>query len=274
MIHLVAVARDAPMFLGVWFEVYSFVWFGLSLWHCLTYKGKWTAVKIFVVGFVYGLVLENGGPLELPALGFTGYFWEENYQLYFFEAFGHGVRLSAVPLATHVSWASVFYLAVLLWDRVCEAFPRVRSNWLLGGLVTSASGLLYDLPFDVVATRFHWWVWNENLQPFFFGVPLVNYISWFWAMFTFGCGWAWIHARDGQPGDGPPTTLDLKAGPELGPEPGPEAGPRRFPKLGEHQKRQTKRLALLLPVFWVVALGGFLLSITIGDLLGIIHVTG
>jgi uncharacterized membrane protein len=67
-------------------------------------------------------------------------------------------------------------------------------------LIITSSGLLFDLPFDILATRFHWWVWNTNLLPIWFGVPLLNYLAWFWAIVMFGWFWVYFHNKPGWDG--------------------------------------------------------------------------
>jgi uncharacterized membrane protein len=52
---------------------------------------------------------------------------------------------------------------------------------------------LIDLNLDIYASRFNWWVWNSSLKPIWFGVPLTNYLAWFWAVFWFGVLWVWAY---------------------------------------------------------------------------------
>ncbi|MHA1340730.1 MAG: hypothetical protein ACTSRZ_11425 [Promethearchaeota archaeon] len=158
MINILLVEKDAPMFLGVFYEFSAICISLLSLAHCYSKRGKWTTIKIFIIGMIYGLVLENGGPMIAPQFGFEGYFWEENYKLYLFEFFGYGIRISKVPIATHLGWPMVFYIAVIFWERICQAFPSIKNHLVISGVVISSSGLLFDLPFDIIATRFNWWV--------------------------------------------------------------------------------------------------------------------
>lgn len=234
---MIAVAPDAPMFLGISYEFSALALALLTAIHCYHKRGRSETLKIFGIGMIYGLVLENGGPLHLPLLGFEGYFYEENYKLYLFEFFGYGRRISLVPICTHAGWPVVFYLAVSFWDRICDAFPSVRSRLWLSSLIMAASGLLFDLNFDVLATRFNWWVWHERFSGLWFGVPLINYIAWFWALFVFGWCWAWLHQRPGW-----------------------------------SQRRICIYLALCVPVMWVVALIGVTASKYLFGALGWLYV--
>ena len=234
---MIAVAPDAPMFQGISYEFSALVLAAVTAVHCYRKRGRWDTLKIFGVGLVYGVVLENGGPMHLPLLGFEGYFYEENYKLYLFEFFGWGRRVSLVPLCTHVGWPVVFYLAVLFWERICAAFPQVRRRVLLSGLIITSSGLLFDLNFDVLATRFNWWVWHERFSELWFGVPLINYIAWFWAVVVFGWCWVWLHQRPGW-----------------------------------SEGKVTVWLAACVPAMWVVALIGVTLSKYVFDALGWLYV--
>jgi len=234
---MIPAASDVPMNFGVYYELSAILISLVFLIHCYQKQGKWIAIKIFAVGLVYGIVLENGGPLKIPQLGLEGYFWEENYRLYLFQFFGHGYRLSQVPVATQVGWPMVFYVAYLLWDQICRAFPKVRERILLSGLIMASSGLLFDLPFDILATRFRWWVWSSNLKPIWFGVPLVNYVAWFWAVAVFGCFWVYFQNK-------------------------------------EHwdDRTKTNKLMLFLPVMWILDIVGFMATEFILDALGLIYV--
>jgi uncharacterized membrane protein len=185
--------RYDEMFIGLFWE-----FFNISLWACmliysLKTRGGWDTLKIFLIGMIYGLVLENGGPMQIPELGFYGYFWEDMYQIYLFEFFGFGIRISSVPLATHLGWSNVFLVCLLFWEAIAKAFPKIRKKIVLGGIIMALSGWLLDLNLDPLATRFKWWVWNDNLLPVWFGVPLMNYVAWFWAVGVFGAVWVWIH---------------------------------------------------------------------------------
>ena len=233
---MIAVATDAPMFQGISYECSAIALSAVTAVHCYCKRGRWDTIKIFGVGLIYGLVLENGGPMQLPALGFEGYFYEENYKLYLFEFCGWGRRISLVPLCTHLGWPVVFYTAVLFWERIGQAFPSVRRRVWLASLIITASGLLFDLNFDVLATRFNWWVWHERFSALWFGVPLINYIAWFWAVVVFGWFWASLHAQPGWT-----------------------------------DRRITVCLALSVPLMWVVALIGVTASKYLFDALGYLY---
>lgn len=206
MINMIFDLPSDPMFQGVFWEYFNISLWVVMLLYSLKTRGKWDTLKIFLIGMIYGLVLENGGPMQVPALGFEGYFWEENYHLYLFEFWGYGIRLSTVPLATHLGWSNVFFVSLTFYEAIAKAFPKIKEGWksiIFGGFIMSMSGWMLDLQLDPLATRFRWWVWNEDLLPVWFGVPLINYIAWFWAVGTFGMGWVYVHDfkknKDGNP---------------------------------------------------------------------------
>lgn len=243
MLEVLFIARDAPMNMGLLFEYTQIMWFILLITHCYRTKGKWITIQIYLIGMLYGLVLENGGPLQFPLLGFEGFFYEDNYNLYLFEAFGVGYRISLVPLATHLGWSSVFYVSVILWEKVSQLWPSLRKHAIWGGLLFSMSGWLQDLQIDIVATRFNWWVWNENLKPVWFGVPWVNYLAWFWAVFWFGWLWVQVHGED--------NTKTLT---------------------NADQKAQTIKIMKYVPVLWVLDLIGHTITLSFFASLGLIYI--
>ncbi len=180
------------MWLGDFFEYSNLIWVAIFFVHCLYYRGKWDTLKIFLIGMLYGLFLENSGVIFVPPIS-AGFFYEQNYHFYLFEFFGVGIRISQVPFATHLGWCNIFYISLTFWEKIAEAFPKIRKNIVLGGTIMAASGLLLDLQLDIVASQFYWWVWNTAYKPLWFGVPLNNYIAWFTAVGIFGAFWVWHH---------------------------------------------------------------------------------
>lgn len=54
---------------GLVYEFFAIALSLITLLHCYKKRGKWDTIKIYVIGMLYGLVLENGGPMEIPFLG-------------------------------------------------------------------------------------------------------------------------------------------------------------------------------------------------------------
>lgn len=150
------------------YEAGAIVEFLVLVLHGRTWLKKWDWAWVFGVTLVFGTILENGG----IAMGF---FREDGYLLY--------VPGLAAPVATMLGWTSVLCCCFFAVERV---LPEMHP--LLKGLVCAAIGLSMDLPFDPVATRLSWWVWNDALTVSVWGVPAVNFVAWFWALFPYaGC---------------------------------------------------------------------------------------
>jgi hypothetical protein len=239
-----------PMYLGEFWEFFNLAMWFVLVTYCYKVYGKWITIKIFAIGMVYGMVLENGGPLMIPELGFQGYFWEETYRLYLFEFFGYGIRISKVPIATHLGWTNVFFMGYLFYEKISHAYPSIREgkvkSVLLGFLIITMSGWMRDLQLDPVATRYRWWTWNQNLLPLWFGVPLVNYVAWFWAVGTFGGAWVLIN-----------NITQPKAGEQAS---------------GDIEKVRAKKLFFSLPLVWIIDTIGVMATVSVLDLFGLMYV--
>ena len=125
---------------------------------------------------LYGLLLENGG----IALGF---FSELNYYFYL-------VFLPA-PLAPLCGWMTIFYLVIWVNWEIQKYAPRVVANPYLAATFAAFSGLMLDLQIDPLATAVGFWVWNPLLQTKVLGVPILNFIAWFCAIYPF----IWLISR-------------------------------------------------------------------------------
>lgn len=197
------VLNSSYMHFGAFWEIFNISMFIILLIYCYMKYGKYMAIKIYLIGMIYGLVLENAGPLYIPELGLHGYFWEHHYMFYFFQInigdLSTGIRLSQVPIATHFGWSNVFFISYIWYEQMVKAYPELIEGKikpiLFGFLIMTTSGLLRDLHLDPIATRFKWWIWNENLYEAWYGVPLINYNAWFWAVGCFGAFWVWVHRR-------------------------------------------------------------------------------
>ncbi len=122
-------------------------------------------IWVFGVTLAFGMILENGGIV-------LGFFSEPGYLLYL-----PGIP---APLATALGWANVLYCAFFAVERL---LPEMGPLWR--GLVCAVIGLSLDIPFDPVATRLGWWVWDPSLSVMIWKVPVVNFIAWFWALFPY-----------------------------------------------------------------------------------------
>ena len=90
------------------------------------------------------------------------------------------------PLATALGWVNVMYCAFFSIEKLLPQMGSIQK-----GLVCAFIGLSLDLPFDPVATRLGWWVWDPSLQSKLWDVPVINFIAWFWALFPYGAAYYW-----------------------------------------------------------------------------------
>jgi hypothetical protein len=157
-----------PLDLGTQKLLYEFsalVFFAILVAHARTWFSFWDWVWVYGVSLVFGLILENGGIM-------LGVFSEPGFLFY--------LPALPAPLATGLGWANVLYCAFFAIERVLPPMRPVGR-----GLACAAIGLSMDLPFDPVATRLGWWVWEASLGAKAWGVPAINFIAWFWALFPY-----------------------------------------------------------------------------------------
>jgi hypothetical protein len=159
------------------FEASAIIEFMILALHGRTWLKGWDWVWIFVVTLIFGAILENGGII-------MGFFKEEGYRLY--------IPGLGAPIATVLGWVNVLYCGFFVVERV---LPKMRP--VFNGLVCVGIALAMDIPFDPVATRLAWWVWNDTLSMGIWGVPVVNYVAWFWALFPYAWCYFSIRMKDG-----------------------------------------------------------------------------
>ena len=193
------------------YEASALIEFILLVLHGRVWLKRWDWAWVFGVTFIFGVILENGG------IAF-GFFREEGYCLYL-----PGLR---APVATMLGWTNVLYCCFFAVEKILPPLPPV-----LMGLACTVIGLSMDLPFDPVATRLGWWVWNEMLRMSMWGVPVINFVAWFWALFPYAWCYEWM---------------------------------KRYGGVGERKKLAF--FSVLVPVILVIELAGVLLSlVAFGD---------
>lgn len=156
------------------YELAALVQFVLLVLHARTWFKPWDWAWVFGATLLFGIILENGGII-------LGVFSEPGFLLY--------LPGLPAPLATALGWANVLYCAFFAVERVLPPMAPVAR-----GLVCAAVGLSLDLPFDPVATRLGWWVWEASLNAKVWNVPVINFVAWFWALFPYAA--AYYRARD------------------------------------------------------------------------------
>lgn len=165
------------------YEILSPIWAAALFAHCYRDQGWLGVVVFFGLGAVYGFNLENSG-IEL------GYFSEENYHFY--------VPFSRTPVSCVAGWCTIFYPSVYIANGVVARL-KPKSRVLIPALLVSAAALSTDLHSDPIATALGLWVWNPQLEPIWFGVPLVNFTSWFAAVFAAAAAYYWMDSRTWTP---------------------------------------------------------------------------
>lgn len=160
-----------------WSEVVSFSWAALLALHSFWKYGPWGIVRYFAIAGIYGLSLESGG-IQM------GYFAEPGYSFYF--------PFLDTPLVAVTGWITVFYPVMFLTSELQNRWPALSSYPTLSGILCGLAALSIDLHLDPIATNLKLWIWNPKLTPFFQGVPLLNFTSWFFAVGTFSLACFWI----------------------------------------------------------------------------------
>jgi len=158
------------------YEASALIQFVLIMVHSRTWFAKKEWIWVFGITLLFGVILENGGII-------LGYFSEPEYLFY--------IRGFRAPVATTIGWVNVLYCAFFAAQKI---LPVTRP--LVRGIVCAAIGLSLDIPFDPVATRLGWWVWNDALDMSIWGVPVVNYLAWFWAIFPYTAIYYWFRERE------------------------------------------------------------------------------
>jgi hypothetical protein len=158
------------------YEISNIAWTLLLAGHCLAFGGWRRLTLFFGVAFLYGMILESSGVT-------MGYFAEDHYHWY--------LPGFSAPAATMFGWSTVFYPCIFILDELRRGFPRAgMRSFAWQGLFVALIALCFDAMIDPFATAFGLWKWNAAYTPensvFLFGVPLLNFISWFSAVFSFG----------------------------------------------------------------------------------------
>ncbi|MCB1154887.1 hypothetical protein KDL45_14625, partial [bacterium] len=153
------------------FEYMQLTWIALFIVHCAVKQRLAGLAFFFGVGWLYGLVLENGGIM-------MRYFFEPGYSFYLW-------KLPA-PFATMMGWCLAFYACIWMTEFLIERFPTLRGSAVIAALTTTAIAISWDLQMDPLASLSGvFWKWNDLLPNWFLSVPFVNYVAWFSAFMPF-----------------------------------------------------------------------------------------
>lgn len=153
--------------------------------HCYMHRKKRDFLLFLIPAVIYGMIVENSGIT-------IGFFSEEGYLFY--------LPFLKAPLATMLGWASSFYITIFIVEKIVEAVPLFRrSGYITLSLLVSLSAVLIDLQLDPFAKIMGLWKWHPlllNKNSFLiFGVPLLNFIAWFGAIFSFSVFYYFIMVK-------------------------------------------------------------------------------
>ncbi|MBL8022153.1 MAG: carotenoid biosynthesis protein [Leptospirales bacterium] len=158
-------------------ELVSFSWTALLALHIAYKLGSWGVARYLITAGIYGLSLESSG-IQM------GFFTEPGYSFYF--------PFLDTPLVAVTGWITVFYPVMFLIRELQTRWPTLLSYPTLSGILCGLAALSIDLHLDPIATNLKLWIWNPRLTPFFQGVPLLNFTSWFFAVATFSSACFWL----------------------------------------------------------------------------------
>jgi hypothetical protein len=162
------------------FEYLQFLWFIALAWHAYSTRGVRTFAAFFVVGLIYGAVLENTG----IALGF---FIERDYHWY--------LPVLPAPMATMFGWSIIAYCGVWIAERLGEFVPSLRKTPARLAVVATGVALSVDVQLDPLASlNGLCWKWNALLPNWFLSVPFCNYAAWLGAFVPFA--WAYFRLKE------------------------------------------------------------------------------
>jgi hypothetical protein len=150
--------------------------------HAYKHHPAWLVLFLGPVA-LYGVMLENGGIV-------LGYFEELEYTLY--------LGPLPAPVATMSGWITVYYLVTWVTWQLQEAIPALGRTVAGSAAIAMTAALCLDLQIDPLATAVGFWTWNHQLpNSGIMGVPVLNFVAWASAVFSFGLFLFWRQIRLG-----------------------------------------------------------------------------
>ncbi len=157
----------------------------LLFFHGFTRMKRRDIIYFFLITFIYGISMENDG-IRL------GFFFEDNYHFYLFNL--------PAPVITMFSWTGVFYASYFIYRKIEKFNERVFGKILIGAFIMALIALFWDLNIDPVASSKFvvFWRWNSLYRDSlaFMGVPVINFVSWFWEVFTYSAALLFMLKKD------------------------------------------------------------------------------
>jgi len=157
-------------------EVWSLGVFAVLAAHCLVCGGRRKFVHLYAVGLVYGMILENSGIV-------SGFFSEEGYWFYI-----PGVP---APVYAMFGWCTAVYVSIHVTEALTGKLGRGIPAIAARTVIATAVALSIDMQVDPAAAYYGWWVWHPHVGAAILGVPAINFIAWFAALFPFFCAYFW-----------------------------------------------------------------------------------
>ena len=135
----------------------------------------WRGMLVFVIScLVVSNIFENMS--VLTGFPFGNYYWTDVA----------GVKLFNIPLVVGPSYLSTGYLSWVLATTIVGDVYR-KSNWFKTVAVPMIGAFFmvaWDLTIDpIMATIDHVWIWEQGGG--FFGVPLSNFLGWYFVVYVF-----------------------------------------------------------------------------------------
>ena len=149
----------------------------ICLIHCSLWAGWRTAAKMFAITFVIGYIAEFIGVRMLSESTFGGYYYTEPL---------NGPLVFGVPPITMIDYFALGYPAYIM-ARVIAGNESRRISVAKGfgvAVLAACTMVTHDLSVDPIqATVRKLWIWEGGGA--YFGVPLHNFIDWFFVTLIF-----------------------------------------------------------------------------------------
>jgi hypothetical protein len=162
-------------------ELILTIFFFIMLWETRVVLGR-ERTSIFLWGsIIWTGIIEN----VMVMLGAYDYYAYANYYSFggkLIEGYpGFVLYVAFVPLCICLGWFLLSMPALIFSMRL---FGEKRSIWLKAGFA-AAILVCFDMLLDPISVVNEWWRWTS---PSFYlrGVPIGNYIGWFFLLFFFG----------------------------------------------------------------------------------------
>lgn len=149
----------------------------ICLIHCSLWAGWRTAISMFALTFVAGYIAEFIGVRMLSESTFGGYYYTEPL---------NGPLLFGVPPITMIDYFALGYpayiMARVIAGRESRSTGVIKSFWV--AVLAACIMVTHDLSVDPTqATVRKLWIWEGGGA--YFGVPLHNFVDWFFVTLIF-----------------------------------------------------------------------------------------